>query len=300
MLQKNNLMVKNNLEIHFFTIVLNGRPFIEQHIETFSSLSIKWHWHIIEGVADLKNDTSWSLKNGGAIPASLHLNGLSNDGTTDYIDELQKKYPNNISVYRKENGAFWNGKLEMINAPLKKIKKECLLWEIDVDEFWSRNQILETLSMFEENPNKYGAFYWCNFYVGPELVIATRFGYGNNPQFEWQRTWRYKPHFIWSSHEPPMLIERDYSGKIRPVIARGFFSHDETEARGLIFQHRAYVNEKQLEFKEIYYGYKDAKSQWNELQNCKKFPVKLSNFFSWVNDDTIVEKAASLGLPLLN
>ena len=84
-----------------------------------------------------------------------------------------------------------------------------LAWEGDVDEFWTAPQILEALSMFEGSPSKYTAFYWCHFFVGPELIVATRFGYGNNPQFEWQRTWRYKPHFFWASHEPPILVEKD-------------------------------------------------------------------------------------------
>ena len=293
-------MTKKTLEIHFFTIVLNGQPFIEHHIKTFSALPIKWHWHIVEGVADLKYDTAWSLQNGGTIDNSLHLDGLSNDGTTDYIDALKNDYPSNISIYRKTKGEFWNGKLEMVNAPLKHIKKECLLWEVDVDEFWTAPQILEALSMFEGSPSKYTAFYWCHFFVGPELIVATRVGYGNNPQFEWQRTWRYKPHFFWASHEPPILVEKDYSDKLRPVLARGIFSHDETESRGLVFQHYAYVSEKQLSFKEIYYGYKEAVFNWCRLQKEITFPVKLSGYFKWVNDDTLVERSSSLGVdPLI-
>lgn len=46
--------MQKDLKIHFFTIVLNGMPFIEKHIETFSKISPDWHWHIIEGVAALK------------------------------------------------------------------------------------------------------------------------------------------------------------------------------------------------------------------------------------------------------
>ena len=77
-----------SLPVHLFTIVLNGQPFIRHHIEVFKQLPFKWHWHIIEGVADLKHDTAWSVKLGGRISEQLHRDGLSNDGTAEYIDEL--------------------------------------------------------------------------------------------------------------------------------------------------------------------------------------------------------------------
>jgi len=55
------------LPILFFTIVLNGEPFIRHHIEVFKQLPFRWHWHIVEGVADLKHDTAWSVAQGGRI-----------------------------------------------------------------------------------------------------------------------------------------------------------------------------------------------------------------------------------------
>jgi len=57
----------NELPIHFFTIVLNGEPFIRHHIDEFAKLPFSWHWHIIEGVAELKHDTAWSVALGGRI-----------------------------------------------------------------------------------------------------------------------------------------------------------------------------------------------------------------------------------------
>src|SRR5438874_9967466 len=40
-----------DLPVHFFTIVLNGEPFIRYHLDVFRALPVRWHWHIIEGVA---------------------------------------------------------------------------------------------------------------------------------------------------------------------------------------------------------------------------------------------------------
>ena len=290
-----------NLKIHFFTIVLNGMPFIDKHIETFLKIESDWHWHIIEGVAELKNDTAWSVANGGRIESYFHHNGLSNDGTTEYLDSLKKKFPNKISLYRKDHGENWNGKKEMVNAPLPFIEEEALLWQIDADEFWSANQINKTSQLFASNPKKYAAFYWCDYFVGPEIVISTRNGYANNPSQEWERTWRFLPHFRWASHEPPTLVEKTFSGEIKAIRNRGVFSHQETESEGLVFQHFAYVYEDQLRFKEKYYGYKDAVLNWKRLQKNNLFPAKLADFFNWVSDDTLVDKVEAQHIkPMIN
>lgn len=117
--------------------MLNGEPFIRHHIEVLRQLPFKWHWHIVEGVADLKHDTAWSLQFGGRITDEIHQNGLSNDGTTEYLDDIKEQYPENITIYRKPHGVFWDGKLEMVNAPLANIHQECLLWQVDADELWT-------------------------------------------------------------------------------------------------------------------------------------------------------------------
>ena len=125
---------QENLPIHFLTIVLNGQPFIRHHFEQMRQLPFRWHWHIVEGVAELSHDTAWSKASGGKIPAELHRDGLSVDGTTEYLDALKEKYPDNITVYRPPIGKFWDGKREMVNAPLANITAECLLWQVDADE----------------------------------------------------------------------------------------------------------------------------------------------------------------------
>lgn len=284
------------LPIHFFTIVLNGEPFIRYHIEVFKQLPFKWHWHIVEGVADLKHDSAWVLPLGGSIADEIHRNGRSNDGTTEYLDELAQLYPENVTVYRKPEGVFWDGKREMVNEPLFNIQDECLLWQVDVDELWKVEQICTARQMFIEHPEKTAAFYWCWYFVGENLVITTRNCYAQNPQQDWLRTWRYKPGAVWVAHEPPTLVEPLPDGQWRNIAEVNPFLHEETEKQGIVFQHFAYVMQKQLQFKEKYYGYKNAVSQWNYLQQQNKLPVLLRQYFSWVNDDTMVDIADSCGV----
>jgi glycosyltransferase involved in cell wall biosynthesis len=282
--------------IHFFTIVLNGEPFIRYHAEVFKQLPFQWHWHIVEGVADLKHDTAWSLQGGGHISDEIHRNGYSHDGTTEYLDELARLYPDNVTIYRKSEGVFWDGKLEMVNAPLQNIQEECLLWQVDVDELWTVEQLCTARQMFIHNPDKTAAFYWCWYFVGEDLIISTRNCYAQNPQQEWLRTWRFKPGYFWAAHEPPVLVEEQCDRQFNNVATINPFLHGETEELGLIFQHFAYVTQEQLRFKEQYYGYRNAVLQWTVLQEQTEFPVLLRDYFPWVRDLTLVDAASSLGI----
>lgn len=277
------------LPIHFFTIVLNGKPFIEKHISTFEKLPFPWHWHIIEGVAALKHDTAWSLANGGRIDDSLHKNGLSNDGTTEYLNELARKYPDRVTVYRKNSGEFWDGKLEMVQAPLASVREECLLWQVDVDEIWTSEQIAAARELFLQFPEKSAALYLCQFFVGPSLVTTTVNTYGNYLGSEWLRTWRFRPGDRWLAHEPPRLMRQQ--GYVTVDVATiNPFMHAETVERGLVFHHYAYATEDQIRFKEVYYGYRGAVDQWRALQKTGKYPVKLKDYFSWVGDEAVVDR----------
>lgn len=289
---------QDELPIHFFTIVLNGKPFINYHIDVFRHLPFKWRWHIVEGVADLVHDTAWSKASGGHIDDKCHASGLSVDGTSRYIDFLAQMFPENIVVYRKQRGEFWGGKTEMVNAPLVNIHEECLLWQVDVDEFWTVGQIIEARNMFLSNPRKTAAYYWCRFFVGSDLVVSSSNCYSQNPSFEWLRTWKYKPGDFWASHEPPRLCRKavNEADMVRNLAAVAPFTHAETERAGLVFQHFAYVLPAQLRFKESYYGYQGAAFQWLLLQKQGSYPVLLREYFSWVHDNTTVDKAFNAGV----
>ncbi len=287
------------LPIHFFTIVLNGMPFLEYHINAFKALNVPWHWHIVEGVATLNHDTAWSVSQGGHIPQQMHRNGLSNDGTSSYIDNLAKEYPSNISIYRKPAGQFWDGKREMVAAPLPHLPAQCLLWQLDNDELWTPQQIHTLHEMFAKDPSRTAAWFWCHYFVGPELAISTRNCYAQNPGQEWLRVWKFERGMEWVSHEPPVLARRNQFGQVSNVGLANPFMHADTERAGLVFQHMSYVTEAQIAFKESYYGYRGATASWNALQNQHEFPVPLKNFFPWVQDSTMVDRCERLNIDRL-
>jgi glycosyltransferase involved in cell wall biosynthesis len=275
--------------IHFFTIVLNGMPFIREQHRRLREVTGLWHWHIVEGVADLKHDTAWSIEGGGRVPAEVHRGGLSVDGTTEYLDELRGLDPSHVTIYRKGGGAFWEGKREMVQAPLANIREECLLWQLDADEFWTAGAIEAMRSAFADHPGRTAAWYWCRFFVGPDAVVTTRNCYAQSPQQDWLRTWRFRPGDQWESHEPPALVRPSEGdlGRLNP------FDQNETEKLGAVFDHLAYVLATQLEFKERYYGYEGAGKGWRELQAAVQSgaPVRLGEFFPWVTDTTYARKS---------
>jgi hypothetical protein len=291
-------MSLNNISIHFFTIVLNGEPFIRYHIEVFRNLPFRWHWHIVEGVAKRVKDST--CPKGKSID-QFHDKGHSKDGTLSYIQNLASEYPGNITLYIKnDDQLFWNGHLEMVSAPLKNIQEECLLWQIDVDEFWTIDQIIRTRNLFITHPEKTAAYYWCLFFVSPQLVITTRNCYAQNPKFEWLRTWRFTPGLRWESHAPPRLVETHSDGRICDLAYINPFLHHETEKENLVFQHFAYFIPKQIEFKASYYGYLNVE-KWIELQKQTIFPVLLKDYFNWVDDETMVNTVHACGIkPLIS
>jgi glycosyltransferase involved in cell wall biosynthesis len=287
---------RDELPVHFFTIVLNGEPFIRYHLPVLRSLPFRWHWHVVEGLAALAHDTAWSVASGGHVHEEMHRNCLSIDGTTEYLDEIARLEPDRVALYRRP-GSIWDGKREMVSAPLVNIQEECLLWQLDADELWTSKQITTMRTAFIDDPARTAAFYWCDYFVGPDAVITTRWNYAENPTVEWLRTWRYLPGDAWAAHEPPTLlrsaresrrqISRIDVGRTRP------FAHDETEALGAVFQHYAYATEDQVRFKERYYGYAGALDAWRRLQEAtRRGPVFLGDYLPWVHDQTLVDDVA--------
>lgn len=286
----------SELPVHFFTIVLNGEPYIRWHIEQLKQLPFPWVWHVVEGEAELIHDTAWCARNGGRIPLRKRTEwGLSVDGTTEYLSSIQGLVGDNgrVRINRKCCGKRWQGKIEMVREPLKFINEPCLLWEIDADELWLAEQIVEVRQMFLDHPEKTAALFRCRYFVGKDLWITNVDCYGNYPT-EWLRVWRYQPGDHWARHEPPELMRNGKDvGKLNP------FTHNETA--GIEFQHFAYATEKQLAFKEVFYGYKGALRQWKKLQARRDFPVLLGEYFAWVKDDARVGRASECGiLPLID
>jgi hypothetical protein len=213
-----------------------------------------------------------------------------------YLSELawrSKENGKNVTVIRNPVDRAWRSKLEACNAALP--KEPCLLWQVDADELWRTDQIIEARNMFIQNPNALSAFYSCQFFVGPRLIIQNRETYGNHAGCDWQRTWRFSPGMEWLCHAPPVL---DWTAN-KPRLKELYFGHEnrflnaETEAHGLVFQHFAYAIEQQARFKELYYGYTNVAAYWRALQRAD-MPCDLSHYLPWVEPGCTVSTADCL------
>jgi hypothetical protein len=272
----------SDLPLHFFTIVLNGMPFIRYHIRMLQSLPFDWHWHIVEGVADLKYDTQWPLLLGGKIVDKIHRNGLSNDGTTEYLDLLKRLFPDRVTIYRKENGKFWDGKVEMVNAPISNLPHHCLLWQVDVDEFWDLKSITRMKKMFETEKDKMAAYVYCHYFVGPKKYVSSMNTWATFPE-DWIRVFRFYKGFHWEKHEPPTLVDQNGKDWGRDKV----ISRNKTLENGISFQHFAYVDYRQVEFKEIYYGYDKAVNNWKKLQKVNGRNINPKDFLPWASNAVV-------------
>lgn len=268
------------MKIHFVTIVLDGMPFITWHYPTFRQLKLDWHWTVVEGVAIPKRCTSWC--------ANLEPR-LSLDGTHEYMRDLAMFDKRVTLIVRSE----WPGKAAMFNEALDRISEpEYLLWQVDSDEIWRADQIELAAGLLSQMGSANCMWFRCRYYVGPDLVITSRNGHGNNEAYEWRRLWRVPRGTRFFTHEPPIL--EGYTE--RP------WRHDETERLGLVFDHYAYATVAQMRFKERYYGgpsnakgklYRDCPRNWMRLQANAQWPIKeLASYLPWVGPSVTVDQVA--------
>jgi hypothetical protein len=255
------------MKVRLFTIVLDGMPWIACQLPVFNKLPYDWSWHIAEGTASPVGCTSWCK------PIKKRL---SVDGTTDYLSAI-KSHPR-VTLFQKE---VWNGKLEMVNACCRGIDPGDVVIQVDSDEIWTARQLESIVKLFNSGMNNNAMLFRCRYFVGPNLIITSREGYGNHSAYEWRRAWRASAGFQFTKHEPP-----EVSGETI------WLGHTTTESIGLVFDHYAYATRKQVEFKQEYYGYKNAVANWQRLQEQNHFPIRLRECFDWVTDNVEVNRVA--------
>jgi hypothetical protein len=253
------------MKLHILTLVLDGAPWIYHHLPIFNSLPMQWHWTIIEGAASPVKDTSWCKP----IPPRLSM-----DGTHEYLKSLSN-HPRITHIYEK----IWDGKTYMCNTALALMQGKGILLQMDSDEIWSRDQIVRLCEMMDNTGSDHATFD-CQYFVGPNITVDRSPGTWTNSPDMWLRAWRFEPGMYFSSHEPPIL-EGDFSQHL---------TRKQTMDAGLVFQHYAYATEKQVAFKEQYYGYEKAVIGWKRLQVNTKWPAKLRDYFSWIKDETQANK----------
>jgi hypothetical protein len=233
-----------------FTIILNGlhhlkhNNFYQNMVENFDK------WIIVEGVSLPNGSTNW-CKN---LPNNFHKNFLSNDGTTEFLDIY--RHPK-IEIIRPVDEP-WHSKDQQVNAGITSIKKttnECFLWQVDVDEQWNIEDLIQSEKLLKLKGGKTGCFL-CNYFAGPNQIVKG--GWGEGMYEPYRRLWDWKGE-MFKTHEPPTLDGKNGPGLLLPAK----------------FNHYAYYFEQDIKFKEQYYGYEGLHERWKMVQNNKdRLPIK--------------------------
>lgn len=243
-------------------------PYIERHLPIFEQLKSDWTWIVVEGTSANVRDTAWCR------PQSP---GLSRDGTSEYLNSVIH-HPR-VKVFRRQ---LWNGKVAMCNRAIAGLTEPCVLLQVDVDEFYTADQIDKIVSIFEQRPDVYRMLFWCRYFLGPDIVATSTDGYGNRAGVEWLRAFRFEPDMVFQKHEPPVLHNNSRGATME---------RDETRAMGLVFDHFAWALESQVLAKERFYGYRNAVAQWRKLQANTKWPIDdLRSFLNWVGPNASADK----------
>jgi len=226
-----------------FTIILNGLHHLK-HNDYYKTLSKNLdYWVIVEGVALPTGSTSWCKE----LPDDMHKNFISNDGTTEFLDSIKS---DKVRVIRPNNRA-WVNKDEQVNAAITEIKtitNDCMLWQIDIDEQWTLQQMIEAETHLTNHGGKTGCFY-CNYFVGPRQMAFGQWGEGK--QEPYRRLWNWKGEDF-ETHEPPKLKGKNGPGLL--LTQR--------------FNHYAYYYPQDVKFKEKYYGgYEGLYQRWLNVQD---------------------------------
>ena len=257
------------MKVDILTCVANGMPFVRHHLPVFKGLTMHWHWHIFEGISRLPHRSAanpwWPI---GTIVPDMHRNGLSVDGTTEYLNEVANNP--NVTVYRVLD---WESMYltDRFQQMLSRITEPTLVIALDIDEYWTTTQIETMERMFSKRPEKTAAWFRCRYFVGPKIMLPRRdYGPGGCLNQEWKRAWRYKPGYTYTQHDPPVVLDNNGAD----VFQTNPFLHDETESAGLVFNHYAYVTEAQVRFKERRYAFRGALEEWRRLQTSE-LPARL-------------------------
>lgn len=253
-----------------FTILLNGMEHLMHNNYYAKMIEMFDFWVIVEGVAKNNGSTSWCK----LLPDTFHNDFLSNDGTTEFIDVLSRQH-SKVIVVRSGNG-YWDSKDDQVNAAIKQIRQitnSCYLWEVDIDEQWTEEQLDQAEKELMNNNGKTGCFY-CKCYVGENQVAMGDWGEGKTEPY--RRLWYWEGEdFL--THEPPKL-----NGNNNPRLL--------LTPR---FNHYSYFFEKDIRFKEAYYtGYQGLYGRWVQIQSNKDtLPVRalLGNNVWWSNTNTIIQ-----------
>lgn len=243
---------------------------------------------MVEGLAEHVRDTAWCREAGGSISKfEIRNSNLSTDGTSEVLDKLQAEFGLRLNVYRPAGPEPWQGKKAMIDSFLPRLEDGCLLWQLDVDEFWRPGMVREIQGEFTRRPDLTAAWFDCDYFFGWDRCSSRPGVFGNFRDSEWLRVWRYRKGDRWESHEPPALAREAEDGRREDVGRIQAMKQEETRAKGWKFQHYAMTERAQLKFKENYYGHRGLSAGLDRIEQAGRKQPLARKLFPHIRDREI-------------
>lgn len=201
-------------------------------------------WIIVEGFSRNGGSTDWCT--------SIRPPHQSTDGTIETCQDLASRYPTKVIFHTSPQG--YASKDDQVNKGIELLQgsPDGWLWQIDIDEQWTEQDLTEAESMLQIGSNVAGGFqfyhYLCKDSDGNQLVGKGAWGDNFVARVWWWHGQKFK------THEPPVMYGQD-GIKFLPQK----------------FHHYSYVYEQDVEFKSKYYrGYRPVLANWKMLQQ-KRF-----------------------------
>jgi hypothetical protein len=246
-----------------FTIVYEGEHHLKHKNFAEKMASMFDHWIVVEGYALPNGSTRWCKK--------LPVPPTSTDGTVQFMRDFANEHKN-VHFYSK--GDYYDSKDTQVNIAitiLKKICRQCYLWEVDADEHWNEESLLQA-EQFAGNSPLIGFKFQFNHYVGPGIIATGDWGSGFL-----NRLWKWTGQYF-LTHEPAVLRGQ-----------RGV-----AEVPDVKFDHYSYYFPKDVSFKaQSYPDHERVGDNWPEIQvkPGNKYPMHISKLFG---EDSKIGKSNSL------
>lgn len=162
-------------------------------------------WVIVEGCSRNGGSTSWCKH--------MNLPHHSTDGTAEYVKELAESHKN-VRAYSHHK--HYKSKDEQVNKGIEIIKtayQSGWLWQVDVDEHWTIEDMEAAERELWRLPFKAAEFQF-NHYVKRDIIAVGEWGSG------WvTRLWKWTGQSF-ASHEPAVLHNEG-----KPIKLRQKFNH---------------------------------------------------------------------------
>lgn len=253
-----------------FSIIHNGLHHLLHNNQYAAIISNCDFWIVVEGASLSNNSTKWCKE----FPLEFHSNGKSIDGTTCFFENLCLS--SNKIIYIPSNG-FWHSKDHQVNRAIEEVKKitnKCFLWEIDIDEQWTSDQMDKAEEELVASKAK-SACFRAECFIGKNLRAIGDWGEAFTSGYT--RLWNWEGEYF-LCHEPPVL--EGELGK-DPVMLSP------------VFKHYNYYFDKDVMFKDKWYGGHDQiYERWKLINSLDKrfFPMHISNLITgpWGNSNSSI------------